>query len=227
MQRRAAEAFVTQPESLKERIVDAALALAETHPWEAVRLHDVAAALGIRLEDVRACFREKEEVVEAWFDRADRAMLLETTRSEFLALPPRARLHRAIMSWLGALAPHKRITREMIWGKLEPGHLHVQIPGLLRVSRTVQWIREAAHRDATFLQRALEETGITTIYLLTFFYWMRDSSEGTQATARFLDRLLGGGEALSHWLFGQQTPSPGTVVTDAGHQPPGQRRARG
>ncbi len=217
---------MTQPESLRERIVDAALALAETRPWEAVRLHDVAAALGIRLEDVRACFREKEEVVEAWFDRADRALLLATGSSEFLALPPRARLHRAIMSWLGALAPHKRVTREMIWGKLEPGHLHVQIPGLLRISRTVQWIREAAHRDATFLQRALEETGLTTIYLLTFFYWMRDTSEGARETARLLDRLLGGGEALSYWLFGQQTPAPSTVANGAGGPPPGQRRAR-
>ncbi len=218
---------MTQPESLRERIVDAALALAETRPWEAVRLHDVAAALGIRLEDVRACFREKEEVVEAWFDRADRAMLLATAGSEFLALPPRARLHRAIMTWLSALAPHKRVTREMIWGKLEPGHLHVQIPALLRVSRTVQWIREAAHRDASFLQRALEETGLTTIYLLTFFYWMRDASEDAQATARLLDRLLGGGEALSHWLFGQEASAPSAVAANAGQRAPGQTRARG
>ncbi len=200
---------MTQPESLRERIVDAALTLAQTRPWEAVRLHDVAAALGVQLEDVRACFREKEEVVDAWFDRADRAMLLDAACAEFRALPSRQRLQRAIMTWLGALDAHKRATREMIWGKLEPGHLHVQIPGLLRVSRTVQWIREAAQRDATFLHRALEETGLTTIYLATFFHWLQDESADARATGEFLNRLLGAAETLSHGVFGESSAAAG------------------
>lgn len=198
---------------LKDRIIDAALMLGETRSWEAVRLYDVAAALNVSLNDVRVYFREKEELVDAWFDRADGAMLEDAATPEFQALPARRRLHRAIMTWLTALTPYKKVTREMIYGKMEPGHLHVQIPGLLRVSRTVQWFREAAHRDATFLRRALEETGVTTIYLLTFLYWMRDDSENAVGTAQFLDRLLGGAETLSHWVFGYW-PSPGSGTVD-------------
>jgi len=58
---------------LRERIVDAALALAELRSWEEV-LHDVAVAAGVTLDQVRLCFREKNDVVEAWFDCADSAL---------------------------------------------------------------------------------------------------------------------------------------------------------
>ncbi len=191
---------------LRDRIVDAAIELAEHRSWEAVRLHDVAAALGVSLDQVRQHFREKEDLTDAWFDRADGAMLCAAEAVDLQALPTRERLQRLIMAWLGALAPHRKVTREMIYGKLEPGHLHIQIPGLMRVSRTVQWIREAAHRDATDLRRAVEETALTTIYLMTFFYWMRDDSPGCAATSRFLERCLADAERLDRRIFGR----PGT-----------------
>ena len=186
---------------LRDAIVDAALALAERHHWEAVRLHDVAAKLGITLDDIRAHFREKEEIAEAWFDRADGAMLRARDTAGFDALSPRHRIHRLIMAWLDALAPYRAVTRQMILGKLEPGHLHIQIPGLMRVSRTVQWVREAAGRDATFVRRALEETGLTTIYLVTFTHWLRDDSPRTERTRRFLDRRLLEAERLDRLVF--------------------------
>ena len=44
-----------------DQIVGAAVGLGEQKSWEAVRLHDVAAVLGISLDDVRAHFREKED----------------------------------------------------------------------------------------------------------------------------------------------------------------------
>src|SRR3989344_8344941 len=99
--------------SLREQIVDTALTLAEQSSWEAVRLHQVAAALNITLDDMRAHFREKEDIVDAWFDRADAAMLHEAARPEVAALPMRERLHRTLMDWLAGLAGHPRPTRQM------------------------------------------------------------------------------------------------------------------
>ena len=182
--------------SLRERIVDTALDLAEQSSWEAVRLHQVAAALNITLDDVRAYFREKEDIVDAWFDRADAAMLHEAARIEVAALPMRERLHRTLMAWFAALATHRRPTRQMIVNKLEPGHVHYQVAGLLRVSRTVQWWREAAGCRAALPRRAFEEVGHTGIYLTTFAYWMRDESEDARRTAEFLNRLLGRAERV-------------------------------
>jgi len=194
--------------TLRDRIVDAAIELAEHRSWEAVRLHEVAAALDISLDQVRLHFREKEDLADAWFDRADSAMLRAAEAPEFQAQTTRERLQHLIVAWLAELAPHRKVTREMIYGKLEPGHLHIQIPGLMRVSRTVQWIREAAHRDATFLRRGLEETALTSIYLMTFFYWMRDDSPESAATHRFLERRLTGAETLNRRLFGRRPEKP-------------------
>lgn len=182
------------------KIIDAALELGKQQSWETVRLHAVAEAAGISLNKERAYFREKEELVEAWFDRADSAMLQEAEKPDFQALDPRQRLHRLIMTWLSALAPYRNVTRQMIFGKMEPGHLHVQIPGLMRISRTVQWIREAAQLDAVYVRRALEETGLTSIYLMTFFYWMKDNTPESEKTSRFLNGLLGVGEKLEQLL---------------------------
>jgi AcrR family transcriptional regulator len=195
---------------LRDAIVDGALALAEERSWETVRLHDVAARLGIPLDDVRRHFREKEEIVDAWFDRADAALLAAGEAGAPRDAEPRVLLARLFMVWFEALAPHRRVTRQMIVGKLEPGHVHYQIAGLLRVSRTVQWLREAAHRDATLPWRALEESALTAIYLSAFWRFLYDDTPGYTATRALLERLLDGAGRLARSigpLFGYR-PTP-------------------
>lgn len=180
-----------------EKILDTALDIADRRNWEAVRLHDVADELDVTLDDVRAHFRDKEDLVDAWFDRADSAMLSEANKPGFADLPTRVRLHRLIMAWLESLNTHRRVTQQMVLSKLGPGHLHVQIPAVLRINRTVQWMREAAQRDATFLMRAFEETVLTSIYVTAFMYWMRDNSSDSTKTSRFVDNLLGAAEWMA------------------------------
>ena len=184
----------------REKILDAALDLASEKSWESVRLHDVAAELGITLNNIREHFREKEDFTDAWFDRADASMLQEADKIDLQKLSARERVHRLIMTWLTALAKYRSVTRQMICGKLEPGHIHYQFSGLLRVSRTVQWVREAAHRDAELPWRAIEEAALTMTYLATFFFWMRDDSENAMRTSDFLDKLLKRAEFIATWI---------------------------
>lgn len=174
----------------REQIVDAAITLAERDGWEAVRLHEVATACDAGLDDIRAHFREKDEIIDAWLDRADAAMLRRHDSGGLAGLSPRERIRELIVAWLGALAPHRRVTREMVAHKLEFGHIHVQFPALLRVSRTVQWIREGALLDAPLPRRALEETAMTALFVKTFLYWLRDDSPQFRNTRRWLDRGL-------------------------------------
>jgi ubiquinone biosynthesis protein COQ9 len=158
--------------------------------------------LGISLDDIRLHFREKEDVADAWFERADGIMLKAAQEPDFSSLTTRERLHRLIMAWLGAFDPYRKTTTQMIHGKLEPGHVHIQGPALMRISRTVQWMREAAACDATYLRRALEESGLTAIYLATFFRWMNDSTPGSAATSQFLDGSLSIAEMLGRAVSG-------------------------
>lgn len=182
---------MTQSDDLPKTILDTAMQLAEQQSWDTLRLHDIATKLNISLDEIRQHYPQKDNLVEAWYDRADTRMLQAAADPEFLKLEGmQARLHAVIMAWLDALAEHKKISRDMLLYKLEPAHIHLQILGILRISRTVQWFLEAVQRDSTHLQRILEEVGLTSIYLLTFVHWMRDQSEDQQRTREFLRRRL-------------------------------------
>lgn len=194
-----------------QHILETAVELAAARSWEAVRLYEVAARVGMPLDTLRGYFPEKEDLVEAWFDRADAAMLQQAAHPDFKSWSVRARLYHLIMSWLDALAPQQRVTRQMILGKCEPGHLHVQLPGLLRISRTVQWLREAAQQDATYGARALEETVLTGIYLTTFIHWLSDTSVNMNRTRRLLDLLLAGAEVAANGLTWLRAWRPGWI----------------
>lgn len=202
---------LTKAQKQAQQIVDAALELADQSDWESVRLHQVSDRLGISLDEVRQHYREKEELIDAWFDRADQAMLQVTRTPGFAELPRTERLHRTLMAWLGALYGHRRATRQMVLGKLEPGHLHYQIGGLLRISRTVQWWREAAGISSRLPHRAFEEAAMTGLYLATFLHWMLDRSEHNQATGDFLQRRLELAEQLSDLCGCSPRPSTETA----------------
>lgn len=181
-------------------VLDTALELADESSWERLRLHDVAEQLNITLNDIRVHFPQKDDLVEAWYDRADNAMLRAAATEGFLNLDKRDRLHHLIMSWLDALAVHKKVTGDMLLYKFEPGHIHLQVLGILRISRTVQWFREAAQQDSTHLLRIVEEIGLTSIYLATFAFWINDYSDRQQQTGKFLANRLREAESCTVWL---------------------------
>jgi ubiquinone biosynthesis protein COQ9 len=173
-----------------EEIVNAALCLAEQTSWENVRLFDIAKQINVNLEDIRYCFREKNELIDAFFDKADKAMLTMAAQPEMIELTTSERLHKLLMSWFQVLQSNRNVVRQMLRSQLEVGHIHVQFPALLRVSRTVQWWREAAQCSATYYHRAIEETGLTIVFLMTMAYWLHDNSQAAISTSRFLQKKL-------------------------------------
>jgi len=198
---------------LSPRILDTALKLADHQPWETIRLHDIAREMDISLDDIRVHYAQKEDLIDAWFDHADQVMLQQAARPEFLTLTPDARLEAVMMNWMEALADHHKATREMILGRLEPGHLHIQLAGLLRISRTVQWMREAAHRDASYLNRALEETVLTSIYLMAFACWLNDESDHFEQTRQLVQNLLKKAGFILH-MTGQEAYPPSPLLIE-------------
>jgi len=175
---------------LRDRIVAAALAEADRVGWGALRLHRVAAELGIPLAEIHQYFRDADAIAEAWLGRADQAMLAGRGRA-FARRPPAERLSTAILAWLDALAPFRRVATQMLLGKLYPGHPHHLLGLVTRLSRTVQWWREAALLDAGPPRRQIEEVALTWIFIATVVVWANDRTQGEMTTRRFLDRALG------------------------------------
>jgi AcrR family transcriptional regulator len=178
------------------KILDAALDLADVCGWERLHLFDVAARLGVGLDSIAPHYREKDQLVEAWFDRADHAMLTRGTAADLITLDPARRLEELLIAWLDCLAAHREVTGQMLLYKLEPGHIHLQVLGLLRVSRTVQWWREAAQREAIHLHRIAEESLLSGAYLRTVLHWLRHPDEEPAELRAYLRRHLRCGPLL-------------------------------
>lgn len=167
----------------RQQLLDAALLLARDRHWEEVRLADVAEAAGMSLRELRAHFPDKEAFVDALWDRADDALL--AAANDEIPMATGERIERLVFAWLQPLAAHRRTARQMLLVRLEPGHLHIQLPTLIRISRTVQWLREAARLEQGFLMRALDETALTALFAATVALWLRDDND---AAARDLLR---------------------------------------
>lgn len=179
-----------------ERILDACLAEAARGGWAGLRLNRVADALGLPLVEVYRHYRDADAVAEAWLSRADRAMLAAASAPGFARRTPRDRLERTLFAWLSALAPHRKVARDVLLGKLYPGHPHHLLALVFRLSRTVQWWREAARLDAPPPQRQAEEIGLTAIFAATLACWAADPSPDQAATRALLGRALDAGGAV-------------------------------
>lgn len=175
-----------------DRILDTALSLAASRHWETLRLADIAGELGVGLDAIHHHFRDKEALVDAWWDRADHHMLGSAAQPGEVLLPDR--IEALVFTWLDVFAPYRRTAREMLLVRLEPGHLHIQLPMLMRISRTVQWIREAAGMHEPLPWRAIDETALTLLFVTTVARWLHD---GDESTAR---QLLRRGMSAREWF---------------------------
>lgn len=180
------------------QILDSALRLADASGWERLHLFDVAADLRTDLSTIATHYSDKDQLVEAWFDRADQALLTRASAADLLTLEPAKRLEELLIAWFDSLAPHRAVTGQMLMYKLEPGHLHLhlQVLGLLRISRTVQWWREAAQRETLHLRRIAEESLLTGVYLRCFIHWLRHPDEDPADFRALLRKQLRGGPLL-------------------------------
>jgi AcrR family transcriptional regulator len=182
--------------TVRDRIVDAALELAEEHGWANVRLYQVAEHAGLSLAEVGALFRDQDAVANAWFGRALAA--LESLPADAVAdRPAPERLHTAMMRWFDALAPHREVTGQMLEAKLYLSHPHHWMPMIFELSRLVHWFLDAARIASTGHARQLAEVGLTAIFLASLRVWRRDDSVGQERTRLDLRRRLA---AADRWV---------------------------
>lgn len=159
----------------------------------------MATALNCDLATIARHYRQKDDLVEAWLDRADAALFERAKGADLATLAPEKRLEELLMAWLGGIAVHHALTGQMLLYKLELGHMHLQVGALLRVSRTVQWWREAARRHNLHLARVAEESLLSAVFLRTFVHWLRHPEVADADVRALLRRQLRGGPLV--WLL--------------------------
>lgn len=206
-EKRRARTAARAAEDAGERIVDIAIGVAEEVGWSGVRLREVADRAGMPLAALQSRYRDLDAVADGWFARATRAMLAPPPRG-FAALPAQERLYLSLMRWFEALAPHRVVTAQMLREKLYPSHPHHWVPMVFNLSRTIQWLRDAALLDAGGRRRQLEEVGLTALFLGTLAVWRRDDTADQARTRAFLRHRLAGADRAAVALWGA-APPPG------------------
>jgi AcrR family transcriptional regulator len=171
------------------RIVDAALAIAEEVGFADLRLHAVADRLGVALAEVAARFRDVDAVANAWFRRGIEAIVAPPPAG-FTALAPADRLLLVTLRWFEALAPHRRLSGEIIRAKLHPSHPHHWVPMAFDLSRLVHWLLDAARIEGRGPWRAGQEIAITALFLAALAAWLRGGDEAMAAASCVLERGL-------------------------------------
>lgn len=181
---------------MQQQILSTALQLGNQHGWQRLSLHQLADCLNISLADIRQYYPQKDALADALFDNADRAMLklkpaAGASKCDILEL--------AISSWLQALAPYRRLSGQMLLYKLEPGHVHLQGAALLRISRTVQWLRELARLEARGFSRIAQELALSALFVSVFICWLNDSSDTQRCSLKLLHNKLALADSLKLW----------------------------
>lgn len=198
---------------LGERILWEAVRQGEVVGWAGVRLTEVAARLELPMHRMLAEYRDLDAVANAWFRRGWQAMLDEAPEG-FAGWPERSRLEHCLLAWFGAFAAHRRVTVEMLRHKAHPPHPHTWVPMVFDLSRTIQWLREAARLEARYGTRRaqVEEVALTALFVATLAVWARDDSENQARTRRFLEKGLSGGEGWMKWVPGGHLKAPAEAM---------------
>lgn len=201
-------------EAERNRLLDAALALAASRGWRAVTLSAIAKEAGLPLSRVHGAFPSKWAILDAFADRVDEAVLARPASDA--GGPARDRLFDVLMRRFDAMQPHKPAVVAMAHdlGR-EPLAAICAWPRLIK---SMAWMLEAAGLDSSGLAGLVRTKGLALIYMAAMRAWLSDDSADLARTMAVLDRGLRQAEAAIRFL------DKGRQRAQAATRPPASRK---
>lgn len=170
-----------------DRVIDAALVLAERRGWRGLTLAEIAAEAGVTLAELYAAFASKTAILAAFARRIDLAVLARDD-PEIAEQPVRDRLFDVLMRRFDALTPYRPALRVILReGCADPA---TALCGACALARSMAAMLEAARLDSSGLRGLLRIKGLAAVYLATFRVWLGDDSADQARTMATLDRRL-------------------------------------
>jgi AcrR family transcriptional regulator len=185
-----------QPENPRDRIIDAALALAATRGWRRLSLAEIAGAAGLGVVDVYRVFRSKPAILQAFHRRIDETVLAGAGADSDAGERPRDRVFDALMRRFDALAAHKDAIKAMAReAPSDPLTALCMAPGLLNA---MAWTLEGCGVPAGGWSGRLRVKLLLGVYLTVLSnVWLADDSPDMSRTMSVLDQRL---RVTERWL---------------------------
>jgi AcrR family transcriptional regulator len=181
------------PADLREKIVDALMALAAEKPWEEISLTDVADRAGLSLAQFRDVFPSKGAVLGAFSRRVDKRVL-DAQSSDLDGESAKDRLFDVLMRRFDALAPYKPALKHINdWALHDP----TALPQLNQLTvNSLRYMLEAAGLNSEGPLGALKLQGLALAWTHVFHIWLTDDTPDLATTMAALDKELARGETF-------------------------------
>jgi AcrR family transcriptional regulator len=176
----------------RDRIIAAALRLAETRGWRDLSLGEIAAEAHVPLVEFRKEFQSKGQILAAFSRAIDLAVL-----EKFPAPGPdvaRDRLFDVLLTRFELMQPYKvaiRRIRDDVGSSLSESLAQMR-PAL----KSQYWMLAAAGISGEGGTGFLRVQGLLSVYARVFSIWLEDDDPGMARTMAALDRRLRRGESL-------------------------------
>jgi ubiquinone biosynthesis protein COQ9 len=173
--------------ALRDRLLDAALDEAAFTGWNDGCVRRAADAAGLSAgEAMLAAPRGAIDLIDAWFDRAERAMERALIDAE-AGTKVRAKATLAVRARIEAMAPYKESLRRAALILALPPNL----PDAARIGwRAADRAWRAMGDPSTDFNFYSKRVILTGVHAATLAFWLQDESEGSAATWAFLDRRI-------------------------------------
>ncbi len=186
--RRPQKPSVRPSASAEDRVIDAALALAETQSWRGLALADIAAEAGLGLGELYSLFPSKAAVLSAFVRRIDRATLSGAAIGADGETAVRDRLFDIFMRRFDALSQHKRAIANIV-ADMPRDPLSFACSAA-QLCRSIAWMASAAGVETGGLFGPLRVKALAAIYAYVLRVWLSDEGEDQAKTMAALDRAL-------------------------------------
>ncbi len=177
----------------RNRIINAALELAEKKPWAEINLNEIAHAAQLTVADLSQLFRSKTEILEGFSRAIDTEVLKSVSLDPELSV--RDRLFDVLMTRFELLNPYKPALIKLF----EHNERRIKSPNplLRRLLGSQYWMLVAAGVDVDGPRGVIRAAGLASIYSRVFVTWLEDDDPGLAKTMATLDAKLRTGE---NWL---------------------------
>jgi ubiquinone biosynthesis protein COQ9 len=157
--------------------------------WGEKAISMAAAELGVPADRTRLAFPGGGiQMIDAWFDSVDKAMLGTFPPERIAALKIRERISELILFRLEAIAPQREALRRALGTLAMPQHA---LDGARLAWRSADRIWRLAGDEATDFNHYSKRALLIGVYASTTFVFLDDQSEGLADTRAFLDRRIG------------------------------------
>lgn len=187
----SARAASSNPQTDREKIVAAFLALLADKSFAAVGFDDIAQRTGLSLAEIRGEFASTLAIVAAFVKFTDRAVLAQDM-DDMAEEPERERLFDVLMRRLEVLAVRRDAVRSLLRSARSNPPLALALNGL--AVRSQQWMLTAAGINASGLQGMIRAQGLAVLFASVLRTWVDDDDPGQAKTMAALDRALARGQ---------------------------------